>query len=125
MIKGVSIKQVLNQCTNYKFQTYLTVQHTFNYVSKRMSQYMYVSCIIENLFFFSTMSPFGLSQSNSILYGIRHCENIGSSPTLNDAMCPGGTICTGSLSGMAASKDANVMPLPCALFHKQTTTLLG
>ena len=66
------------------------------------------ACVIN-----STMSPFGLSQSNSILYGIRHCENIGSSPTLNDAMCPGGTICTGSFSGMAASKDANVMPLPC------------
>ena len=31
---------------------FVTVQHTFNYVSKRMSQYIYVSCIIDNYFLF-------------------------------------------------------------------------
>ena len=47
---------------------FATVQHTFNYVSKRMSQYTYVSCIIDNwgfcffvFFFFSKIKNSAVS----------------------------------------------------------------
>ena len=44
---------VFNFFNRTTYFLFLTVQHIFNYVSKRMSQYTYVSCIIDNCFFVS------------------------------------------------------------------------